>query len=51
MFAATYPEFALAAPKPGFDLALEVNVDVITPTNAGMWRLILKMVVMVLLSK
>lgn len=35
MFAATYPEFTLAAPKPGFDFALQVNVDVITPANAA----------------
>lgn len=41
MFAATYPEFALVAPKPGFDFALQVNVDVITPANAGMLNLVL----------
>lgn len=35
MFAATYPEFSLVAPKPGFDFALAVNVDAITPANAG----------------
>lgn len=35
MFAVTYAEFSLVAPKAGFDLALQVNVDVITPANAG----------------
>ncbi|TDH68286.1 hypothetical protein CCR75_003225 [Bremia lactucae] len=34
MFAVTYPEFQIVAPKTGFDLSLQVNVDVITPTNA-----------------
>lgn len=35
MFGTTYPEFALIAPKAGFDFALQVNVDVITPSNAS----------------
>uniref|UniRef100_K3WLT3 Arp2/3 complex 34 kDa subunit n=1 Tax=Globisporangium ultimum (strain ATCC 200006 / CBS 805.95 / DAOM BR144) TaxID=431595 RepID=K3WLT3_GLOUD len=34
MFSTTYPEFSLVAPKAGFDFALQVNVDVITPANA-----------------
>lgn len=38
MFAATYPEFSVVAPKAGFDLALQVNVDAITPANAGALR-------------
>lgn len=36
MFAMTYPEFSLVAPKAGFDLMLQVNVDLITPANAGL---------------
>ncbi|CEG47133.1 peptidase [Plasmopara halstedii] len=35
MFAVTYPEFQLIAPKTGFDFSLQVNVDLITPTNAA----------------
>ncbi|KAG1696556.1 hypothetical protein DVH05_018249 [Phytophthora capsici] len=35
MFAVTYPEFQLIAPKTGFDFSLQVNVDVITPVNAA----------------
>lgn len=35
MFAVTYPEFQLVAPKTGFDFSLQVNVDVVTPANAG----------------
>lgn len=34
MFSSKYPEFTLSTPKAGFDLALQVNVDVITPANA-----------------
>ncbi|OWZ09046.1 Actin-related protein [Phytophthora megakarya] len=35
MFAVTYPEFQLVAPKAGFDFSLQVNVDLITPANAA----------------
>ncbi|RMX63888.1 hypothetical protein DD238_005940 [Peronospora effusa] len=35
MFAVTYPEFELVAPKAGFDFSLQVNVDLITPSNAA----------------
>lgn len=35
MFSAVYPEFQVVSPKAGFDLSLQVNVDVITPANAG----------------
>lgn len=35
MFAVTYPEFQLIAPKTGFDFSLQVNVEVVTPANAA----------------
>jgi hypothetical protein len=35
MFSATYPEFQVVPAKAGFDLSLQVNVDLVTPANAG----------------
>ena len=35
MFREKYAQFALVAPKQGFDVALQISVDVITPANAG----------------
>ncbi|KAF1784211.1 Actin-related protein 2/3 complex subunit 2 [Phytophthora cactorum] len=40
MFAARYPEFQLVAPKAGFDFSLQVNVDLITPANAGAYLML-----------
>lgn len=35
MLSAVYPEFQIVASKPGFDLTLQTNVDLITPANAA----------------